>query len=50
MDKSLSKNLQNIERNKSVNFGVCKCYLNGDKKLILRKMHNWNLQMHIYKV
>ncbi len=30
MNKSLSKNLQDIARNKNFKFGVCKCYLSGD--------------------
>ncbi len=31
INKPLSKNLQNIERNKTVKFGVCKCSWSGDK-------------------
>ncbi len=31
MNKSLSKSLQNIDNNKTVSFGVCKCYLSGVK-------------------
>ncbi len=38
MNKPLSKNLQNIERNKTLSFGVCKCCWSGEKTF---KDMNW---------
>jgi len=35
MNKPLSKNLQNIDGNKIVKFGVCKCCRSGRKNLSL---------------
>jgi len=41
MNKPLSKNLQNIDGNKIVKFGVCKCCRSGRKNLSLafKDMH-----------
>ncbi len=30
MNKALNKNLQDIDRNKNIKSGVCKCYWSGD--------------------
>ncbi len=37
MNKLLSENLQNIDRNKTVKFGMCKCNWSGD--FWLKKTH-----------
>ncbi len=62
MNKSLCKNLQDIDRNKDVKFGVCKCYWGGDlwlsvgekthfEKTAFKNMYcNWNLLTQIDKV
>ncbi len=49
MNKPLFKNIQNIDRNKTVRFGVHECCW-SDEKLFKNMYCNWNLQMQIDKV
>jgi len=36
MNKPICKILQNIDQNKSVKFGVCKCYWSEEKNIYLK--------------
>ncbi len=50
MNKPLCKNLQNIDMNKTVSFGVCTVSA-AEVEEKLKYMHcNWNLQTQINKV